>query len=164
MCCSNRECKQREKKGEKKIQKLARYGGKGAGHRQLRNFKSDYVFICHADPEQLKCYDRLDFGLFGRSWAPHISWAVVFARGVKEYNWREYLPHSRSNFMETGDLFDVVASGSSDGIFFFRLPQVVILLSVTLMALELWFHLTNSIRIIVVWVVMEVVFFWRLIF
>ncbi|GAY49868.1 hypothetical protein CUMW_122340 [Citrus unshiu] len=57
---------------------------KVSGHRQLRNFKSDYVFICHADPEQLECYDRLDFGLFGRSWALHISWAVVFARGVKE--------------------------------------------------------------------------------
>ncbi|KDO39667.1 hypothetical protein CISIN_1g039341mg [Citrus sinensis] len=65
--------------------------------------------------EELKSYCLMDFGLFGRSWAPTITRAVVFVPGVLESNWRDYLPASKLNVMSTGALRDVVASGSTSG-------------------------------------------------
>lgn len=60
----------------------------------------------------------MDFGLFGRSWLANASWTFVFAPGVQEYNWKDYLPTEKSDFMDTGHLLRVVASGSSNGLLF----------------------------------------------
>ncbi|ESR42535.1 hypothetical protein CICLE_v10012894mg [Citrus x clementina] len=90
-----------------------------SGHRKLTGFKSDYVFIRYASPDELKSYDRLDFGLFGRSWVPNVSWAIAFIPRAKENNWRAYLPDPKSNIIGSGDSLDVVASGSTNGILYF---------------------------------------------
>lgn len=91
-----------------------------SGHTKLIGSKSDYVFIRYAGPEELKSCDRIDVGLFGRSWVANISWSVVFAPGIREDTWRDYLTSqsAKENFMDTGDLLDVIASGSSNGLFF----------------------------------------------
>ncbi|KAH9672775.1 putative ribonuclease H protein [Citrus sinensis] len=88
---------------------------KVSGNGKLINFKSDYVFMRYACAEELKSYCLMDFGLFGRSWAPTITRAVVFVPGVLESNWRDYLPASKLNVTSTGALRDVVASGSTGG-------------------------------------------------
>lgn len=88
---------------------------KVSGNGKLINFKSDYVFMRYACAEELKSYCLMDFGLFGRSWAPTITRAVVFVPGVLESNWRDYLPASKLNVTSTGALRDVVASGSTSG-------------------------------------------------
>ncbi|ESR42616.1 hypothetical protein CICLE_v10012726mg [Citrus x clementina] len=91
---------------------------KVSGNKKLTNFKSDYVFIFYSGPENLKRYDRMDFGLYGRSWLANASWSLVFAPGVNEDNWKDYLLPAKSNFMDTGDLLNVVGSGSSNGLLF----------------------------------------------
>lgn len=90
-----------------------------SGTRKLSGFKSDYVFIHYASADELKSYDRLDFGLFGRSWVPNVSWTVTFIPGAKENNWRGYLPHPKPNIIGSGDSLDVVASGFTNGILYF---------------------------------------------
>ncbi|KDO40848.1 uncharacterized protein LOC102629866 isoform X1 [Citrus sinensis] len=91
---------------------------KVSGNRRLKDFKSDYLFIRYSDPDEMKRYGRMDFGLFGRSWLANASWTFVFAPGVQEYNWKDYLPTEKSDFMDTGHLLRVVASGSSNGLLF----------------------------------------------
>lgn len=88
------------------------------GHKCLTNFTSNYVFIRHGNPDDLKSYDRLDFGLFGRSWLANASWSIVFAPGATEDNWHELLPPPGVDFMDDGDLLHVIASGSSNGLLF----------------------------------------------
>lgn len=88
---------------------------KESGKRRLSSFESDYVFLRYAGPDELMSYDRLDFGLFGRSWCPIVSWAVGFVPQGKEDTYRNYLPPANSNIMG-GAAFDVVASDSSHGI------------------------------------------------
>lgn len=39
----------------------------------LRDFRSAYVFLSYVGPGDLTSCDRLDFGLFGRSWCAIVS-------------------------------------------------------------------------------------------
>lgn len=83
--------------------------------RKLIGFKSDYFFLSYADPGVLKNLNRMDFGLFGRSWAPIVSWAVLFVPRANEDAWREDLPPAAANNMDAEVSFDVVASGYTNG-------------------------------------------------
>lgn len=49
---------------------------KVSSNQKLTAFRSDYVFIGYAGPGTLTTYDQIDFGLFGRTWCPIVSWAI----------------------------------------------------------------------------------------
>ena len=88
---------------------------KVSSNQKLTGFRSDYVFIGYAGPGTLTTYDQIDFGLFGRTWCPIVSWAIGFVPSANESSWRDYLPAARSNIMG-GAAFHVVASDASHGI------------------------------------------------
>ena len=85
------------------------------GNRKLIGSKSEYYFMLYAGTEEVKSYDRIDFGMFGRSWAPIVSWAVIVVPHEPESNWRKNLPPPSVNNMDPASSLCVIASGSSNG-------------------------------------------------
>ncbi|KAH9736367.1 hypothetical protein KPL71_018074 [Citrus sinensis] len=78
-------------------------------------FKELHDECMKIDPGVLKDLNRMDFGLFGRSWAPIVSWAVLFVPRANEDAWRGDLPPAAANNMDAEVSFDVVASGYTNG-------------------------------------------------